>query len=68
MEPISCVLILIVLVLLSFLEGWILMLLWNWLAPIFWSAAPELSYWQAMGIMLLLSIIGSFFRSSSSSK
>jgi hypothetical protein len=68
MEPISCILILVVLVLLSFLEGWILMLLWNWLAPIFWSAAPELSYWQAMGIMLLLSIIGSFFRSSSNSK
>jgi hypothetical protein len=68
MEPISCLLILIVLVLLSFLEGWILMLLWNWLAPIFWTSAPELSYWQAMGIMLLLSIIGSFFRSSSNSK
>ena len=66
MELISCILLLVVLILLSFLEGWILMLLWNWLAPIFWSAAPELSYWQAMGIMLLLSIIGSFFRSSSS--
>ena len=66
MEPISCILILVVIILLSFLEGWILMLLWNWLAPIFWSSAPELGYWQAMGIMLLLSIIGSFFRSSSS--
>ena len=68
MTSISCLFLLIVIVLLSFLEGWILMILWNWLAPIFWTSAPELSYWQAMGIMLLLSIIGSFFRSSSSSK
>ena len=56
----------VVVILLSLFTGWIFMLLWNWLAPIFWTAAPILTYWQAMGIMLILNIIGSFFKSSSS--
>lgn len=59
----GCIVIIVILVVLSFLEAWIVQLLWNWLAPIFWIAAPILTYWQAFGVCILLSIIGSVFRS-----
>lgn len=39
------------------------MALWNWLAPLFWKTAPILTYWQAFGIFILLSIIAAPFRS-----
>ena len=55
--------IVVILVVLSFLEAWVVQLLWNWLAPIFWTTAPILTYWQAFGACILLSIIGSAFRS-----
>jgi hypothetical protein len=60
----SCILALVLIVLLSFLEAWVVQLLWNWIAPIFWTAAPILTYWQSFGVCILLSIIGSAFRSS----
>lgn len=44
------------------LGAWIVMLLWNWVAPLFWSGAPILGFWQTWGALILLSIIGSFFR------
>ena len=59
----GCIVIMVILVILSFLEAWIVQLLWNWLAPIFWATAPILTYWQAFGVCILLSIIGSAFRS-----
>ena len=61
----SCILALVLIVLLSFLEAWVVQLLWNWIAPIFWTTAPILTYWQAFGCCILLSIIGSAFRSIS---
>ena len=63
----GCFLIVLILIGLSFLEAWIVQLLWNWLAPIFWTTAPILTYWQAFGVCVLLSIIGSAFRSTTSS-
>jgi hypothetical protein len=60
----SCSVIMVILVALSVLEAWVVQLLWNWLAPIFWTAAPILTYWQAFGVCILLSIIGSAFRST----
>ena len=30
------------------------MWLWNWIAPIFWAAAPALTYGQSVGTLLLL--------------
>lgn len=45
------------------LWGWVFMLWWNWLVPMFWSGAPILGFWQSLGIWLLLSIIASIFRS-----
>ena len=52
----------IIVIALSFLEAWGLQLLWNWLAPLFWKTAPILTYWQAFGCSVLLSIIGSAFK------
>ena len=61
----GCIVVIVILVVLSFLEAWVVQLLWNWLAPIFWTTAPILTYWQAFGACILLSIIGSAFRSVS---
>lgn len=47
-----------------FLEGYVLMILWNWLAPLFWSAAPELTFLQCIGIILLINLIGSIICSA----
>lgn len=63
----SCLGILIIICIFSLLGGYILMLLWNWLAPLFWTSAPVLTFWQAWGISVLLSIIGNKFRSTNSS-
>ena len=49
------------------LEGWIFMLLANWVLGLF-SIAFTFTFWQAFGIVVLLSFIGSFFKSSNSSK
>ena len=59
----GCIVVIVILVVLCFLEAWVVQLLWNWLAPIFWTTAPILTYWQAFGVRILLSIIGSAFRS-----
>ena len=59
-----CIIIMVIIVASSFLEAWIVQLLWNWLAPTFWATAPILTYWQAFGVCILLSIIGSAFRST----
>ena len=52
----------VIIITLTFLEAWGLQLLWNWLAPLFWKTAPILTYWQAFGCSVLLSIIGSAFK------
>ena len=67
MSKLGCFLLIVLVIALSFLEAWGLQLLWNWLAPLFWTSAPILTFWQAWGISVLLSIIGNKFRSSSSS-
>ena len=33
------------------------MLLWNWLVPMFWAAAPIINFWAAWGIIVLLSMV-----------
>jgi hypothetical protein len=38
------------------LVGWITMLLWNWLVPELFNG-PELSYWQALGLLVLSKIL-----------
>lgn len=56
--------ILIALLALAF-GGWIFMVLWNWLIPLFWTAAPILTYWEACGVILLLSWISFIFKNQS---
>jgi hypothetical protein len=38
------------------LVGWITMLLWNWLIPDLFNG-PALTYWQALGILILSKIL-----------
>lgn len=64
----SCLFILIILLLALTIEPLILMWLWNWLTPLFWTASPVLTFWQALGICFLLSIIGGFFKSTNNNK
>lgn len=33
------------------------MLLWNWVAPMFWAAAPIINFWVAFGVIALLNLI-----------
>ena len=46
-------------------EAWIGMVIFNWVMGLF-GVAFALTFWQAFGICILLSFIGSFFKSSSS--
>ena len=42
----------------------ILMLLWNWLAPLFWVNAPILTFWQTFGIYIFILILTNLFRNT----
>ena len=50
-----------------FLPPLLIKYLWNWLAPLFWSEAPILTYWQAFGVNMMLALIGGTFRGLSGS-
>ena len=39
------------------LEGWIAMLLWNAVVCALWTSAPHLSFWLAVGLVLLCNIL-----------
>ena len=62
---IGCLIAIILGILLGAIGGLIFMLLWNWLVPLFWPAAPILTFWEAWGVCILLSWIGSFFKNRS---
>ena len=38
-------------------EGWIVMLLWNAVVCALWTSAPHLSFWLAVGLVLLCNIL-----------
>ena len=63
MKTMGC-LISILIVAFFFLESYVLMILWNWLVHLFWSAAPELTFWECGGIILLINLIGSILRNA----
>ena len=44
--------------------AWAVQALWNWIVPIFWTSAPILTYWEAVGVTLLLTLIGGFFKTT----
>ena len=62
MSKLGCFLLIVLIIALSFFEAWCLQSLWNWMAPLFWKTAPILTYWQAFGCSVLLSIVGSAFK------
>ena len=43
----------------AFLVGYVVMHLWNWLMPYLFGV-PEVSYWQAVGVLVLSKIIFGF--------
>jgi hypothetical protein len=43
-------------VLLAFLFGWVVMLLWNWLMPAIFGL-PEITFWKAWGLVVLAHIL-----------
>lgn len=47
---------------LSAFSAWLLWLLWNWLIPAIFHG-PEVTYFQAWGLMVLLGLILGFIRS-----
>jgi hypothetical protein len=68
METLLAIIIVIALVFgIMCLEGWIGMVIINWVAGLF-SLGFTITFWQAFGLCILLSFIGSFFKSSSSKK
>lgn len=50
------------------LEAWLVMLLWNAVIPLLWAAAPELTFWVAMGLLLLCHLLFCGARVSSGKK
>ena len=64
----AIVLILALVFLLLCFEAWLVMLLWNAIIPLLWATAPELSFWAAMGLMLLCNSLFGGIRLSSGKK
>ena len=46
---------------LSFLFNWVVMLVWNWLMPKFFSL-PTLSFWETYGFVFLFGVIVNILR------
>jgi hypothetical protein len=42
--------------------GWVVMALWNWLIPYLFAGGKEISYLQAIGVLLLSKILFGGFR------
>ena len=47
---------------LSAFSGWVFMSLWNFAAPVFWPAAPHLTFYVAWAASFLIGCIGSALR------
>ena len=62
----GCILIILLYIVFGAFGGFIFMLLWNWLMPLFWNNAPILNFWEACGVYMLISWIGSLFRDKTS--
>lgn len=43
-------------VILAFVFGWLVMLLWNWLMPTIFSL-PQITFWQAWGLVILTHLL-----------
>ena len=58
----GCISVTIILVILLFIEAWIIQISWNVVGPIFWKSAPILTYIQSVYICILLGTIGLLFK------
>ena len=47
---------------------WCIQSLWNWLAPLFWMNAPELTYLETVGCVLLIAIISGLIFNKNNNK
>ena len=69
--PVEMILIVIIALALVFgcfcLEAWLGMLLFNWVISLF-GGTFVFTFWQAFGVVVVLSFIGGFFKSTSSKK
>lgn len=52
-----CLFTLLMICLFCGLGTYVAMSLWNWLIPLFWKTAPILTFWQTLGLMVLMRII-----------
>lgn len=50
---------------LSFVEAWCLKVVYNFVAPFFFSDAPKMDLWVAFGVLVLINIIAQPFKSKS---
>ena len=64
----AIVLILALIFVLLCFEAWLVMFLWNAVVPLLWATAPKLSFWAAMGLMLLCNALFGGIRVSSGKK
>lgn len=53
----TCLIALIIIIGANLIVAWIVMLLWNWLIPIFWTDGPQLTILQTLGAIMLLTIL-----------
>ena len=58
----GCIPVIIILIILLFIEAWIIQISWNVVGPIFWKSAPILTYIQSLYICILLGTIGLLFK------
>ena len=63
MIAVGCLFVILV-IMLFMVESYILMLLWNWLIPLFWINAPISDFFKCKGVIVLINIIGSIVRSA----
>ena len=47
------------------IEALLVMVLWNYVLCAIFTTIPTISFWLAWGILLILNVVGSFFKSSS---
>lgn len=47
------------------IEAFVVMALWNYVLCAIFTTIPTISFWLAWGILLILNVVGSFFKSSS---
>jgi hypothetical protein len=46
------------------IETFVVMALWNYVLCAIFTTIPTISFWLAWGILLILNVVGSFFKSS----